>query len=96
MGAKRGLNGTSKVSFENPGTIIFEEWCIWRGLEHIAIALEYLHGMRPQPILHCDLKPDNVLGVSVMEDGLKYVNWKLADFGIAKLLTENDQVGGGC
>ena len=80
----------------NPGTTTFDEWSIWRSLGHIAIALDYLQGMRPQPILHSDLKPDNVLGVTVMENGLKYVNWKLADFGIAKLLTENDQVGGGC
>ena len=81
---------------KNPGTTTFNELSIWRSLGHIAIALEYLHGIRPQPILHRDLKPDNVLGVTVMENGVKHVTWKLADFGIAKLLTENDQVGGGC
>ena len=80
---------------KDPGTTHFDEFNIWRSLGHIAIALKYLHGRRPQPILHRDLKPDNVLGVSEMENGVKVVRWKLADFGIAKLLTENDQVGGG-
>ncbi|KAI9073622.1 hypothetical protein K1719_044407 [Acacia pycnantha] len=48
----------------------------------VAIALEYLHHGSPTPIVHCDIKPSNIL---LDEDMVTH----LGDFGIAKLLGEN-------
>ncbi|KAK4391769.1 putative LRR receptor-like serine/threonine-protein kinase [Sesamum angolense] len=48
-----------------------------------ACALEYLHHGYSIPIVHCDLKPSNVL---LNEDMVGY----LSDFGISKLLGEDD------
>ncbi|GAY66421.1 hypothetical protein CUMW_248610 [Citrus unshiu] len=50
----------------------------------VASALEYLHLGHSAPIIHCDLKPSNVL----LDDNMV---GHLSDFSIAKLLTGEDQ-----
>ena len=70
-----------------------EEYNAWGCVSHISSALACLPAMRPRSILHRDLKPDNILGATVWcqsENGYR-ISWKLADFGIAKLLTKETQ-----
>ena len=56
----------------------------WSLLKDLSGALEYLHTFRPEHIMHRDLKPDNILGVSGGND----VCFQLADFGLSKLLNK--------
>ena len=67
---------------------MFEEWNVWRQLEHLSSALDYLHSMTP-PLLHRDLKPENILCVKSPGDGS--ICLKLADFGLGKLLNLDSQ-----
>ncbi|KAI3460181.1 hypothetical protein Pfo_016844 [Paulownia fortunei] len=71
-GKRRQANGTTLNVFDRLRYAI-----------GIASAIDYLHNETEVPIVHCDLKPSNILLDSDMTP-------KVADFGLAKLLLDTN------
>ena len=82
-------NGTLKnhvAKNQNFGT----ELDVYKTIQQLSSALEYIH---KKEIIHRDLKPDNILCENNNENGA--VNFKLADFGIAKQLVLTNKTENG-
>lgn len=69
-GSVADLVGKLKPSMEN-------ERLIWAFIRDVSSGLAYLHNLEPDPIVHQDIKPDNVL---IDSDG----TFMITDFGISK------------
>jgi len=69
-GSAADLVGTLKPCYADEKTI-------WRFIRDVAAGLAYLHAVKPDPIVHQDIKPDNTL---IDSDG----TFLITDFGISK------------
>ena len=82
---------TKAAAEADPRSDLFEEFYIWRVLGCLSSALDHLHS-QAQPILHLDLKPNNILAVTQpASHGGRNVEWKISDFGLISLLDEEAQ-----
>ncbi len=60
--------------------------CLYATLLEVALALRHMHSLH---VVHCDLKPQNVLLKSSPRDPRGFTA-KLSDFGLAKMLAADD------
>lgn len=67
----------SNGSAANLAGKISDETVIWRFIRDVAAGLACLHNLEPDPIIHQDIKPDNIL---IDEQG----RFIITDFGISK------------
>lgn len=65
----------SAFKYISEGKIMPEDEC-WKLLHDTAAGLTYLHEKEPQPIIHQDIKPDNIL---INDEGV----YMITDFGIS-------------
>lgn len=65
------INGSSSSLAGN-----IDEYTLWQFIHDVAAGLRYLHS-RPEPIIHQDIKPDNIL----IDDSDRFL---ITDFGISK------------
>lgn len=65
-----------------------EEDIVWHVLAQLGDAVHWLHCQLEQPIVHCDIKPDNIL-LEPREGALP--DLRLTDFGLAKFAAESGQ-----
>lgn len=65
----------SAFKFISEGKVMPEDEC-WKLLHDTAAGLAYLHEKEPQPIIHQDIKPDNIL---INDEGI----YMITDFGIS-------------
>lgn len=70
-----------------------QEHNIWRMIAHMSSALNYLHKLKPKFLLHGGIKPNNIMGFTAWSasENKNSILWKLADFGISKMVDEDIQ-----
>ncbi|KAJ9642935.1 hypothetical protein H2199_004457 [Coniosporium tulheliwenetii] len=65
-----------------------EENIVWHVLAQLGDAVHWLHCGLQQPIVHCDIKPDNIL---LEPQPGQVPDLRLTDFGLAKFAAESGQ-----
>jgi serine/threonine protein kinase len=84
------LYGFYRRQMQSNTKLAFSERFMWSVFKQLADALAFLHssrcgGGRLQPVIHCDIKPNNILIKSLGTKGdFSSISIRLADFGFAR------------